>query len=62
MLLLRPELKDSEIPHRTKLRADIVKSWATWFSDLKVELSVRSPIHLLMKFDTESVGRTLWGR
>ena len=40
LLLLRPDLADKDIPHRTKLRESIIKAWKTWFESLKKDLSV----------------------
>jgi hypothetical protein len=41
LLLLRPELFDADIPHRTKIRESIIKAWESWFQILKKTLSVR---------------------
>jgi hypothetical protein len=40
MLLLRPELDDDDIPHRTKLREIILNHWKCWFQMLKGQLHV----------------------
>jgi len=42
LLLLRKELKDSMIPHRTKLRELIILSWKEYIVTLKRDLSVLS--------------------
>ena len=39
--LCRPELKDSEVPRRTKVRDEVLRSWAKWFRVLRQELAVR---------------------
>jgi hypothetical protein len=41
LLILQPELTDKDIPHRTKLRESIIKTWESWFQVLKKDLSVR---------------------
>jgi hypothetical protein len=41
LLLMREDLKEKDIPHRTKIRESIIKSWESWFRTLKTELSVR---------------------
>lgn len=43
LLLLRNDLKESMIPHRTKLRELIVEAWRRYFQQLKLELSVPPP-------------------
>ena len=40
LLLLRPDLAEKNIPHRTRLRESIIEAWKTWFESLKIELSV----------------------
>ena len=40
LLLLRPDLGENHIPHRTKLRESIISAWGTWFQTLKSDLSV----------------------
>ena len=42
LLLLRGELKDSDIPHRIKLHGQVMKAWVQWFMELKKELGVSS--------------------
>jgi hypothetical protein len=42
LLLLRESLRDTDIPHRTKIRTAIVEAWAAWFSVLKKRLAVSS--------------------
>lgn len=39
--LCRPELKDSEVPRRTKTREEVLRNWAKWFKVLRQELAVR---------------------
>lgn len=41
LLLLREDLQDNAIPHRTKLRESIIKTWRLWFDILKKDLAVR---------------------
>jgi hypothetical protein len=41
LLLLRSDLKDSEIPHRTKLRGLVIHYWKGYFVSLKEDLAVR---------------------
>ena len=41
LLLLCGDLKDSDIPHRTKLREAIIKAWRVYFESLKADLKVR---------------------
>ena len=41
LLLLREDLEEKDIPHRTKLREAIITAWRTWFAELKLELIVR---------------------
>ena len=60
MMLLRPELKDSEIPHRTKIRGMIIQSWVSWVGDLKKELSVR--ILLMYEYHTQSASQESLGK
>jgi hypothetical protein len=43
LLLLRNDLKDSDIPHRTKGRALIIEAWKKHFMALHAELAVRTP-------------------
>ncbi|KAH9911637.1 uncharacterized protein B0H18DRAFT_828123, partial [Fomitopsis serialis] len=38
MLVLRSELRDKDIPHRTKLRELIINRWKLFFEDVKKEL------------------------
>ena len=40
LLLLRSDLKDSDIPHQTKERALIIEAWKHHFMDLRAELAV----------------------
>jgi hypothetical protein len=41
--LLRSDLKDTMIPHRTKIRELIVEAWRRYFQQLKQKLSVPLP-------------------
>ena len=40
LLLLRSELKETMIPHRTKLRELVILRWKYYFQSLKLEISV----------------------
>lgn len=41
ILALREDMKESDIPHRTKLRESIIRAWKSYFNlVLKVELEV----------------------
>ena len=40
LLLLREDLQDKDIPHRTKIRESIITAWKSWFVGLKSELAV----------------------
>jgi len=40
LLVLREDMNDADIPHRTKVRELIIKTWAIWFDKLKAELAV----------------------
>jgi len=40
LLLLRPDLKDANIPHRSKLRELIINAWKREFENLKCDLAV----------------------
>lgn len=40
LLLLRNDLKETMIPHRTKLRELIVEAWRRYFKVLKMDLEV----------------------
>ena len=41
ILLLREDIEDKDIPHRTKLRQLILDQFRTYFASLKEELAVR---------------------
>jgi hypothetical protein len=41
LLLLREDLQDKDIPHRTKIREAIIKAWEAYFKVLKEVLAVR---------------------
>jgi hypothetical protein len=40
LLLLREDLKDTDIPHRTKIREQIIKAWKIYFQELKDDVVV----------------------
>jgi hypothetical protein len=40
LLLLREDLRDRDIPHRTKIREAIMVAWKDYFVKLKLELAV----------------------
>jgi hypothetical protein len=40
LLLLRGDLKESDIPKRTKIRELVIKSWKRYMEVLKVDLAV----------------------
>jgi uncharacterized Rmd1/YagE family protein len=44
-LMLREELKDSDIPHRTNLRERILDVWNDHLDKLQEEMAVRSHVH-----------------
>jgi hypothetical protein len=39
-MLLRPDLKESMVPHRTKVRELIIQAWRQQFKNLKRDLAV----------------------
>lgn len=41
MKLLKQDLREEDIPHRTKIRASIIAAWQVFFKKLKGELAVR---------------------
>ena len=41
LLFLREDLKDTDIPHRTKIKTDIIEAWKEYFVILKQDLAVR---------------------
>jgi hypothetical protein len=43
LLLLRNDLKEAMIPHRTKLRELIVQAWRQYFRVLRSDLAVYHP-------------------
>lgn len=43
--MLREELKDSDIPHRTNLRERILDVWNDHLDKLQEEMAVRSHVH-----------------
>jgi hypothetical protein len=40
LLMMKPDLADKDIPHRSKLRESIITAWESWFRILKKDLSV----------------------
>ena len=40
LLFLREDLEDTDIPHHTKIKMDIIGAWKDYFVDLKQDLSV----------------------
>ena len=40
LLLLREDLKNTDIPHRTKVREQIIRAWKLYFRELKDDLAV----------------------
>ncbi|KIK74715.1 hypothetical protein PAXRUDRAFT_174875, partial [Paxillus rubicundulus Ve08.2h10] len=40
LLLLHQDLKDSQIPHHTKIHEDIISAWQRYFMVLQAELAV----------------------
>ena len=40
LLLLREDLQEKDIPHRTKVREAIITAWKLWFIGLKGDLAV----------------------
>jgi hypothetical protein len=45
LLLLRGDMQDKDIPHRTKVRESVITAWKNWFTILKGELAVRMTNH-----------------
>lgn len=41
LLLLREELREKDIPRRTKIREEIIRSWQEYFTILKEDMAVR---------------------
>ena len=48
LLILREDLKDTDIPHCTKIKMDIIEAWKDYFVILKQDLAVR--ILLFIRF------------
>lgn len=44
LLLLKDDLNDKDIPHRSKIKTEIVKAWQDYFVVLKQDLAVCIPI------------------
>ncbi|KIK12366.1 hypothetical protein PISMIDRAFT_84344, partial [Pisolithus microcarpus 441] len=38
LLLLKSDLKESDIPHHTKIKSSIIQAWKDYFIALKTEL------------------------
>ncbi|KIK13495.1 hypothetical protein PISMIDRAFT_118780 [Pisolithus microcarpus 441] len=38
LLLLKNDLKDSDIPHHTKIKSNILQAWKDYFTVLKTDL------------------------
>lgn len=53
LLLLRPGLRDSDIPRRTKMRELILGAWREYFVVLRADLAVRSLWYSSNVTDTE---------
>jgi hypothetical protein len=45
LLLLREDLRDQDIPHRTKLREEVIKAWQNYFAILKEDMGVCTTVH-----------------
>lgn len=59
LLLLRADLQDKDIPHRTKIREAIVTAWKTWFTSLKRELAVSLTLISWNTMGTDHIFRKL---
>jgi hypothetical protein len=44
LLMLRENLRERDIPHRTKIREAIIVAWKDYFATLKLELAVSAAI------------------
>src|ERR1700729_3507920 len=53
LLLLREDLQEKDIPHRTKRPGAIVTGWNSWFISLKCNLAVGVTIQFLESRMTE---------
>jgi hypothetical protein len=62
LLLLRKELKESMIPHRTRLRELIIQSWKRYFQTLKQDLSVLFNLLNLLSFTNPLYLECRWPR
>ena len=62
LLFLRSDLRESFIPHRTKLRKLVIQAWRQHFQVLRCELAVRLPQLLSHLFTFFFRSRLLWGR
>lgn len=60
-MLLRSDLKEAMIPHRTKLRTLIVEAWKRYFHVLKRDLAV-SVSAMLFTFTEASVSKNAMGQ
>jgi len=66
LLLLRNNLKDSDIPHRTKTRELVLQAWRDYFVALKADLKVSHQsvcgfaLSSMIGSATESCGRSFF--
>ena len=66
LLLLRNNLKDSDIPHRTKTQELVLQAWRDYFVALKADLKVSHwsvcglALHLMVDSSTESCRRNIF--
>jgi hypothetical protein len=60
LLLLHQDLKDSDIPHCTKIRESIITAWQTYFATLKDELAVSCIVITLSLIFTPSFTAFSW--
>ena len=49
LLFLREDLKDTDIPHRTKIKMDIIEAWKDYFVTLKQDLAVCILLSIVLK-------------
>lgn len=59
LLLLKEDLKDKDIPHRTKIQTEVIQAWKRYFDCLKKDLAVRVLIFVQSVSLIRSVNRTL---
>ena len=60
LLLLRQDLGDKDIPHRTKIHEAIITAWKSWFIGLKHELAVSITKYFLKYHATELILGSSW--